>query len=166
MKIVFCVECAEPYTKIDDTQYVCEQGHHFWNNPHAVAAVVLYNEKGEVLFSKRAHEPAKGKYDFPGGFCEYNEDPFACAKREIQEETGMAIDNLELVGAYSQIYQENDSVCDLVIVAHEHTGTPTPDDDSEALEWKPLNFMDDAQFSPNYPGLDNKLREILATRVK
>ncbi len=166
MIIAFCTECAEPYTKIDGTHYVCDQGHHFYNNPHAAVAVVLYNDSGEILFSKRAHEPAKGKYDLPGGFCEFNEDPFETAEREIREETGMTIDNLELVTAYPGLYQPNNSVCDLVVVTHTHTGTPTPDDDSEALEWKPLSFINDATFNPNYHGLDDKLHEIITSRVK
>jgi len=44
----------------------------------------------KLLLIKRKHEPFVGKWAFPGGFVEINEDLLEGAKRELQEETGIA----------------------------------------------------------------------------
>jgi ADP-ribose pyrophosphatase YjhB (NUDIX family) len=160
MKITYCIECGNPYTKVDDTHYRCPQGHDFWNNPHAAVAVVIQNDKGEVLFSKRGIEPKKGMYDLPGGFCEYKEAPLSAAKREIAEETGLLIDNLEVIATFASEYQPNDSVCDIVVLARTHTGTPKPNDDSAALEWYSPEFLDGPEFYNDYSGLSSIIKKL------
>jgi len=162
MNITYCIECAKKLTKLSDSEYKCPNDHTFWNEPKACVAVVILNENGEVLFSKRAREPFKGQYDLPGGFCEFNEDPMTAAKREITEETGMTISDLEVIAAYAGEYLPNESVCDIIVLAHEHAGMPQPDDDSEALEWRPPEFIDDPTFNPEYPGLSDKIRATLS----
>lgn len=54
--------------------------------------VVTKNESGEdvVLLIQRVNEPYKGKWAFPGGFLdELDEFISSCAKRELEEETGL-----------------------------------------------------------------------------
>lgn len=164
MNIIYCMECAQRLSKLSDSEYTCPNGHTFWNEPKACVAVIMYKEKSEVLFSKRAKEPFKGQYDLPGGFCEFNEDPLVAAKREVTEETGMTIHGLEVIAAYTGMYSPVESVCDIVVLAREHTGTPQPNDDSDALEWHPLEFIDDPAFNPDYPGLRDKLRTLIANK--
>jgi 8-oxo-dGTP diphosphatase len=50
--------------------------------------ILLYNKK--VLLIKRGKEPFKGLWAFPGGRIEEtDEDIYACAMRELREETGI-----------------------------------------------------------------------------
>jgi 8-oxo-dGTP diphosphatase len=65
----------------------------------AVDAVILFQD-GIVLI-KRDRPPFAGSYALPGGFVEVGETVEAAASREAREETGLAIDLLELVGIYS-----------------------------------------------------------------
>jgi 8-oxo-dGTP diphosphatase len=44
-----------------------------------------------VLLVRRAHEPWKGHWDVPGGFCGEVEHPADTAEREVREETGLPI---------------------------------------------------------------------------
>lgn len=158
MKLNFCITCAAALQQIDATTYRCANGHTYWNNPRATVGVVLWNEHDEILFSKRGIEPRKGTYDLPGGFLEYGEELFEAAKREILEETGLSISDLSIVTAYTVPYMENISVCDLIVAAKSWTGTVKPADDSEALEWHPIDFLDDKAFSPDYFDLSKILR--------
>lgn len=54
----------------------------------------------DVLLMKRAmHKRAfPGRYNGIGGHIERDEDPFTSARREIREETGLAVDDLRLRG--------------------------------------------------------------------
>jgi len=56
-----------------------------------VDAVVFTFENGElkVLLIKRAHEPFKDQWAFPGGFVDENETVEAAVLRELAEETGL-----------------------------------------------------------------------------
>jgi 8-oxo-dGTP diphosphatase len=56
-------------------------------------SVLIVNR--EVLLVRRKNEPFQGKWCFPGGFIEENENVLDGAKRELQEETG--VENVPLV---------------------------------------------------------------------
>ena len=74
MKFRYCTECASPLTQRDATEYVCENGHEYWNEPHGSVCVVVLRD-GQVLLARRAIEPRKGKYVLPGGFVDFDETP-------------------------------------------------------------------------------------------
>lgn len=44
----------------------------------------------KVLLIKRGQDPHKGKWALPGGFVDIDEELDACAKRELEEETGIS----------------------------------------------------------------------------
>jgi 8-oxo-dGTP diphosphatase len=44
----------------------------------------------QVLLIRRKHRPFEGMWAIPGGFCEIDEPLEAAARRELQEETGLA----------------------------------------------------------------------------
>jgi len=49
----------------------------------------LRNDK--LLFVRRAREPGRGLYSFPGGRVEFGETLLAAVTREVAEETGLSI---------------------------------------------------------------------------
>lgn len=163
MKLIYCPECAAPLTKLDDTNYRCANGHPYFNNPHAACSVVLINDKHEVLFSKRGIEPQKGKYDFPGGFLNYDEDGYQATQREIREElqVNIATEDLVLIDCALHYYLENDTVCDFIFVCKKWTGEIQPSDDSAALEWKPLEFINSSEFAWPFPYLYDKVKRMI-----
>lgn len=57
----------------------------------------------EVLLVKRRKEPYKNFWALPGGFLEIEETPEEGARRELKEETGLAIDLLKEVGTFGEI---------------------------------------------------------------
>ena len=60
-------------------------------------AVAVINNEGEILLQKRAD----GKWGVPGGFMELGESAEETGKREIMEETGLELGELNLVGVFS-----------------------------------------------------------------
>ena len=67
-------------------------------------AVLLFNEKGELLFTRRAIEPHFGKLDLPGGFIDPMETGEHAAVREIKEELGIDIRSLRYFCSYPNEY--------------------------------------------------------------
>jgi ADP-ribose pyrophosphatase YjhB (NUDIX family) len=64
-----------------------------------VGVSILVEREGQMLLVKRAVDPGRGQWCLPSGFIEWDESPQAAAARECLEETGLAIENLELLEA-------------------------------------------------------------------
>jgi len=151
MKLNFCPTCAAPLTASTTTHYRCPAGHEYFNNPRATVLLLLINDQSELLFARRAHEPQKDKYDFPGGFVDYGETGLQAVQRELAEETGAQALQLTLIGSVANEYEELVSTVDCVYACTAWQGELTPQDDVAALEWQPLDFMNSAQFA--WPGV-------------
>jgi ADP-ribose pyrophosphatase YjhB (NUDIX family) len=65
---------------------------------------VLAVKEGQLLLVRRAIEPYYGYWDIPGGFLEAGEHPEAGAIREMEEETGLVIEPVEILGLYMSTY--------------------------------------------------------------
>jgi len=66
--------------------------------------IVMTRESApQVLLIQRSHEPFKGCWAFPGGFMNMDETTEQCAIRELEEETGLKVNNLHQIGAYSKV---------------------------------------------------------------
>jgi len=61
----------------------------------AIAAVV---RDAQILLVKRSIEPFRGHWTLPAGYLEIDEEPWEAARRETREETGLEIEQVELLG--------------------------------------------------------------------
>ena len=62
------------------------------------ASVIVENEKGEVLLQQRTDN---GCWGYAGGSVELYEVVEEAARRELEEETGLIADEMELLGVFS-----------------------------------------------------------------
>src|SRR4051812_20101209 len=62
----------------------------------AVSAVIFRDDK--ILLVRRARSPGKGFYSLPGGRVEFGESLHTALHREVDEETGLRIEILDLAG--------------------------------------------------------------------
>jgi len=84
-----CPRCASRSGAHDDgREFICSACgfRYFHNVAIGVAALVIHD--GTVLATRRAHEPAAGMLDLPGGFVDPNESAEAALARELGEELG------------------------------------------------------------------------------
>ncbi|MCB1119799.1 MAG: NUDIX domain-containing protein [Chlamydiia bacterium] len=76
------------------------------NRPKVGIGVLTYNEKGELLLGKRKNAHGKGMWQPPGGHLEFGETFFACAERELLEETGLQGTQFEVVDVTNDHFVE------------------------------------------------------------
>lgn len=69
-----------------------------------VGAVVV--DAGRVLLVQRGREPLKGKWSLPGGMLELGESLHEGVVREVEEETGLQVEPLELLELLDRIVRE------------------------------------------------------------
>jgi|GEM_PF-4589105 len=72
--------------------------------PLLLTTVGIVNEFNEILFIKRANKPFYGLFSLPGGKLKENEALPTGAVREISEELGLQIDNIQPLGYVEFLY--------------------------------------------------------------
>jgi len=76
-----------------------------WPRPMVTVDAVVFDASGtspKVLLIKRANEPFKGKWAFPGGFVDMDEELEDAAARELAEETGLTGVKLQQLQAFGR----------------------------------------------------------------
>lgn len=78
---------------------------------------VIVHKEGKILFGKRKNAHGDGTRQFPWWHLEFWEEVFDCAKREVLEETGLNIKNLQ-IGPYTNdiFVQENKHYITLFVI--------------------------------------------------
>lgn len=96
---IYCTACQNKLETQDHYKTCPSCGKHYYFNPKPCVAIVLSNNKGNILLVKRAYEPFKGWWDIPGGFLEENETLEQALKRELKEETGLRATDVQYLGS-------------------------------------------------------------------
>jgi len=98
---------------------------------------VVFDDKSRVLLIRRKNEPFKGAYALPGGFVDIGETVEEACRREVLEETGLAVDELRLVGVYSDPRRDprGHTVSVAFMTRLAHAPLPRAGSDAEAAEW-------------------------------
>ena len=114
----------------------------------ADCVVVTKGTDPQVLLIERGDEPFKGCWAIPGGFLNIDETTEQCALRELEEETGLKLDKVFQVGAYSKVDRDprgrTITVAYLAIV-----DAPIPatgQDDAARARWFPINHLPTLAF--------------------
>jgi 8-oxo-dGTP diphosphatase len=101
-------------------------------------AGALCVDDGRVLLARRAHPPFKGFWDIPGGFLDEGEDPLDGLRRELKEETGLAVEPERFLGIWIDRYGGDstaEATLNLYWTARVVGGEEAPDDDVSELHW-------------------------------
>jgi len=102
----FCPCCGSArFHATGSRSFLCADcSFNYYVNSSAAVAVLLFNSSGELLLTRRAIEPHKGKLDLPGGFIDPMETAEQAAVREISEELGIEIHSLKYFCSFPNEY--------------------------------------------------------------
>ena len=118
--------------------------------PAVTADCIVITKEAEpkVLLIQRGDEPYKGCWAFPGGFMEIDETTEQCAIRELEEETGLKVDEVHQIGAFSKV--DRDPRGRTITVAYlafvEAPVEVKGQDDAANAEWFPLSALPTLAF--------------------
>jgi len=105
---------------------------------------LLMNSKGQVLLGKRKNSYKAGCYGLPGGRIELNESIEKAIKREVEEETGIELEEVDYIGVVRE-NQGNYDFIHFVYAAKDVIQTPLlkEPEKCEGWEWVDLNEVKD-----------------------
>lgn len=111
---------------------------------------VVFNTKNElrVLLVQRKKDPFKGKWALPGGFLEQEEGLEAGAKRELEEETGLQVHEMNQIKAFGEPGRDPRgriiSIAFLAVIKEEQE--VKANDDASDAQWFSVKDLPDLAF--------------------
>jgi 8-oxo-dGTP diphosphatase len=76
------------------------------NFPRVGVGVLIFNNRGQLLLSKRIRGHGKFTYGTPGGHLEFGESFEDCAIREVMEETGLKITSPKFFAITNDLFKD------------------------------------------------------------
>ena len=114
----------------------------------ADCVVITKESEPKVLLIQRGADPYKGCWAFPGGYMNMDETTEQCAIRELEEETGLKVDTIYQIGAYSKVDWDprgrTITVAYLAII--DKPVVVIGQDDADKAEWFPLSALPKLAF--------------------
>lgn len=157
----YCPKCgSKHFVENNIKSKRCEDcGFVYYFNSSASTVALILNEKDELLVAIRAHEPARGTFDLPGGFVDMYETGEEAVAREVKEETGLDVGSVKYLLSIMNVYTYSGfdvHTLDLVYRCNvTNIQTLRADDDVSKLEFIKISDLEPEKF-----GL-NSVREII-----
>ena len=152
-KFKYCPVCGSAHFVVNNFKSKkCEDcGFIYYANPCSATAAFIVNDKEELLVVRRAKEPAKGTLDLPGGFCDMGETVEEGMIREIKEETGLEVTEIQYLFSSPNEYVYSGMgihTLDMDYLARVHCDSVavTAHDDAAEAMWIPINKVNPAEF--------------------
>ena len=156
-KFAYCPVCGSP--RFEENNFKSKKcaacGFTYYANPCSATAAFIVNDHDEMLVVRRAKAPAKGTLDLPGGFVDMGETVEQGMRREIKEETGLDVHDIQYLFSSPNVYMYSGMgihTLDMDFLVPVH-GDPealkaivrAADDAAEAL-WIPISQVNPADF--------------------
>lgn len=110
----FCPRCQADLVFADNNVKCAKCGLVHYINPIPCNAVIITNDKAEILLVERKTEPFAGKWDLPGGFISLGENLEESMRREAREELCIELEDLKYFQSSHDKYLYR-GVCDFTI---------------------------------------------------
>ncbi len=115
--------------------------------PKVGVGVMIFKE-GKILLGKRKGSHGSGEYAFPGGHLEYMESFVDCAKREIDEECGIEVENISFQYVGNIVKYAPKHYVHIGLTADWKSGTPKvlEPDKVETWDWYDMEELPKPMF--------------------
>jgi 8-oxo-dGTP diphosphatase len=127
----------------------------------AVSAAIFRN--GQILLVRRARSPAKGFYSLPGGRVEFGETLHAALHREVDEETSLKIEIVELAG-WREVVPGPDGGGHYLIMsfaARWIANEPALNDELDDFKWLPPDVLGDLKLTGGLQEIIGSARRLI-----
>ena len=120
-----CTAASSPRAEARrDEPFTCGRcGFVLYLNPAGAVAALITRSDGGMVFIRRAKEPARGRLAMPGGFVDPGESAEEALRREVREEIGIEIHDLQYLCSHPNRYPYKAvtyDTLDLFFVARAH----------------------------------------------
>lgn len=129
-----------------------EEKNYCYKYPHpaVTADCVIFGFDGigiKVLLIQRGIEPYKDKWAFPGGFMQIDETVEECAKRELEEETGLKTTSVEQFYTFTDVNRDpRERVITVAHYALVRLSDVKGGDDAMSAQWFAMNEIPSLAF--------------------
>ena len=102
----FCPFCgSDNFIWDGEKSHACSDcGKKLYTNAVGAVIALIRNANGELLFTTRKFNPAKGTLDLPGGFIDLQETAEQAVVREVKEELNLDVVHLQFYGSFPNEY--------------------------------------------------------------
>jgi len=104
----------------------------------------IFNKENKILAIRRSktHQRQPLGWDIPGGILEFGEDVKKGIEREIKEETGLDVEELKVIDAFSWLTDANEFWVTIFYTAKVKTGQVILSWEHDAFQWfLPADFL-------------------------
>lgn len=116
--------------------------------PRLAVSAAIFRD-GKILLVRRAREPARGVYTFPGGRVEFGETLTEALTREIREETQLTIEIVGLAGWREALPAQagGGHFVILPFAARWISGEPVLNDELDDAQWRVPGTLGDLRLT-------------------
>jgi 8-oxo-dGTP diphosphatase len=115
-----------------------------------VSKCIIHNASGEILVLRRNKDDPRRPltWDLPGGTVEQGEDPIVAAQREVKEESGQEIENLNIIATHSR--NEAGYIINFIFEAASQSNKVTLSFEHDSYKWASLNEVQSLDIPEKY----------------
>ncbi|HEU0150544.1 MAG TPA: NUDIX domain-containing protein [Bradyrhizobium sp.] len=135
-------------------------------HPQIAVSASIFRD-GKILLVRRARLPARGAYSLPGGRVEFGEALHEALVREVDEETGLAIDIIGLAGWREVLPGKSGGsgggshYVIMSFAARWRAGEPRLNDELDDFQWRVPDALDGLMLTEGLPEIIAAARRLL-----
>jgi 8-oxo-dGTP diphosphatase len=123
-----------------------------------IGCLAVVRRDGRILLAQRSVPPGIGRWGFPGGMQELGETAFHCARRELEEETGIDADPVAALDVLDSLRHDEGGKVKvhftlIAVLLEWRSGDGEPIEDASALGWFTHDEARALELFPNVEAL-------------
>lgn len=133
--------------------------------PAVTTDAIVMSPQRTVLLIERGREPYQGTWALPGGFIEMDEELETACRRELEEETGIKLNQLKQFKAYGGVNRDprHRTISIIFYCFTDSEIQPTAGDDAANAQWFSIYDLPELAFDHGLI-LDEFRKEILSKK--